>query len=158
MKYPILTNFVDGKFIQANGQYLDIYAPQTGEIISRVPLSSSIELDLAVKAAHRAFPKWAARPIKERVQIFYRYRSLLEQHRVELAALVVEENGKTFDEAAAEVDKSIELTEFACSLPQMVAGEVEEVSQGVDCRSDRDRKSTRLNSSHTDISRMPSSA
>lgn len=135
--YPNLTNFVDGEFVQCQGEYLDIFAPQTGEVISRVPLSTAAELDQAVKAARQALPKWAARPIKERVQIFYRYRTLLEQHRIELANLVVEENGKTFDEAVAEVDKSIEVTEFACSLPQMVAGEVEEVSQGVECRVDR---------------------
>ncbi len=137
MKYPKLTNFIDGEAIQTDGQYLDIYAPQTGQIISRVPLSGSIDLDQAVQAARQAFPGWAALPIKERVQIFYRYRSLLEKHKVELSALVVEENGKTMEEAIAELDKSIEVTEFACSLPQMVAGEVEEVSQDVECRSDR---------------------
>ena len=77
MKYPILTNFIDGKAIKTDGQYLHIYAPQTGQIISQVPLSSSIELDQAVKEARAAFPEWAALPIKERVQIFYRYRFLL---------------------------------------------------------------------------------
>ncbi len=137
MKYPILTNFIAGKAIKTDGQYLDIYAPRTGQIISKVPLSGAVELDQAVQAARQAYPAWAALPIKERVQIFYRYRSLLEKHKVELSALVVEENGKTMDEAVAEVDKSIEVTEFACSLPQLVAGEVEEVSQDVECRSDR---------------------
>ncbi|MBC8401782.1 MAG: CoA-acylating methylmalonate-semialdehyde dehydrogenase [Candidatus Marinimicrobia bacterium] len=137
MKYPQLTNFIAGKAIKTDGHYLDIYAPQTGEIISRVPLSGAVELDQAVQAARQAFPAWAALPIKERVQIFYRYRSLLEKHKAELSALVVEENGKTMEEAVAEVDKSIEVTEFACSLPQLVAGEVEEVSQDVECRSDR---------------------
>ena len=52
----------------------------------------------------------------------------------ELTALIVEENGKTPDEARAEVDKSIELCEFACSMPQLVSGEVLEVSKGVECR------------------------
>ncbi len=136
MKYPILTNFIDGKAIKTDGQYLDIFAPQTGQIISKVPLSGAIELDQAVQAARQVYPAWAALPIKERVQIFYRYRSLLEKHKAELSALVVEENGKTMEEAIAEVDKSIEVTEFACSLPQLVAGEVEEVSQDVECRSD----------------------
>ncbi len=137
MKYPKLTNFIEGKTIKTNGRYLDIYAPQTGQIISQVPLSSSKELDQAVTAARNALPEWAALPIKERVQIFYRYRSLLEKYKVELSELVVEENGKTMDEAIAEVDKSIEVTEFACSLPQLIPGEVEEVSKGVECRVDR---------------------
>jgi malonate-semialdehyde dehydrogenase (acetylating)/methylmalonate-semialdehyde dehydrogenase len=76
-------------------------------------------------------------PIKERVQIFYRYRQLLEQNLAELSALVSEENGKVESEATAEVLKSIELTEFACSLPQITAGEVLEVSKGVECRIER---------------------
>ncbi len=137
MKYPILTNYIEGKAVKTDGEYLDIHAPQTGEIISQVPLSRLREVDQAVKAARKAFPSWAALPVKERVQVFYRYRNLLEEHKKELSALVVEENGKTMSEAVAEVDKSIEVTEFACSLPQLIAGEIEEVSQGVECRSDR---------------------
>ncbi|MEI7981989.1 MAG: aldehyde dehydrogenase family protein, partial [Bacteroidota bacterium] len=62
--------------------------------------------------------------------------TLLEKHMLELSQLIQEENGKTLDEARAEVEKSIELTEFACSLPQMTSGEILEVSKGVECRSD----------------------
>jgi malonate-semialdehyde dehydrogenase (acetylating) / methylmalonate-semialdehyde dehydrogenase len=87
-----------------------------------------------VLAAQRAFPAWSALPIKERVQVMYRYRNLLEQHLPELSALVTQENGKIAAEASAEVLKSIELTEYACSLPQITAGEVMEVSRGVECR------------------------
>jgi malonate-semialdehyde dehydrogenase (acetylating)/methylmalonate-semialdehyde dehydrogenase len=102
-----------------------------------VPLSTGTELNAAVRAAAAAFPAWSTTPIKERVQVFYRYRTLLEQHFDELAALISEEHGKIRNEAEAEVTKAIELTEFACSLPQIVAGEVLEVSRGVECRIDR---------------------
>ncbi len=81
--------------------------------------------------------KWSTLPIKERVQVFYRYKNLLEKNLNELSILVREENGKTMSEAKAEVEKSIELTEFACSLPQLVQGELLEVSKGVECRSER---------------------
>ncbi len=94
-------------------------------------------MDQAVQAALKAFPEWAAATLKERVQVFYRYRHLLEENMEALVALVSEENGKTEAEARAEVEKSIEVTEFACSLPQIAAGEVEVVSQGVECRSER---------------------
>ncbi len=57
------------------------------------------------------YQKLRATPIKERVQVFYRYKALLEKHLPELTALVGEENGKTTDEARAEVDKAIELTD-----------------------------------------------
>src|SRR5205085_9612632 len=106
-------------------------------VISRVPLSAAKEVDAAVRCAKAAFPKWSATPIKERVQVFYRYKTLLEQHIDELAALVTEENGKVASEARAEVLKSAELCEFACSLPQIAAGEILEVSRGVECRIER---------------------
>src|SRR6185503_20248277 len=75
--------------------------------------------------------------IKERAQVFYRYKALLEKNIDELAALVSEENGKIRSEGEAEVLKSAELCEFACSLPQIVPGEVLEVSRGVECRVER---------------------
>src|SRR6266550_5744052 len=72
-----------------------------------------------------------------RVPLFFRYKALLEKNIDELAALITEENGKIDSEARAEVLKSAELTEFACSLPQITAGEVLEVSRGVECRVER---------------------
>jgi malonate-semialdehyde dehydrogenase (acetylating)/methylmalonate-semialdehyde dehydrogenase len=68
--------------------------------------------------------------------VFFRYRSLLERNRQQLAQLVHEENGKTLDEGLAEVDKAIEVTEFACALPSFATGEVLQVSPGVECRID----------------------
>ncbi len=97
---------------------LDVFNPASGAVIARVPMSGAGEVDLAVRAARAAFPAWAATPIKERVQVFYRYKALLERDIDELTALVTEENGKIASEARAEVLKSAELTEFACSLPQ----------------------------------------
>ncbi|MGQ0813414.1 MAG: CoA-acylating methylmalonate-semialdehyde dehydrogenase [Gemmatimonadota bacterium] len=133
-KYPVLRNMIGGKPAAAAGQSLEVFDPSLGEVISRVPLSSSSDVDAAVRAAQTALPAWAATPIKERVQVLYRYRQLLEQNVAELSALVTEENGKIASEATAEILKSIELTEFACSLPQITAGEVLEVSRGVECR------------------------
>jgi malonate-semialdehyde dehydrogenase (acetylating)/methylmalonate-semialdehyde dehydrogenase len=101
-----------------------------------MPCSSAADLDKAVKAAQAAFPTWSRTPIKERVQVLFRYRHLLETHMQDLAALVSEENGKTLGEAVAEIEKCIELTEFATSLPQLVTGEVLEVSKGVECRTE----------------------
>ena len=99
-------------------------------------MSTTEELERAVRSAKKAFESWSRLPIKERAQVFFRYRYLLEKNADELTALVSEENGKTIDEARAEVDKSIELTEFACSMPQLISGEIMEVSRGVECRTD----------------------
>ena len=137
MKYPVVSNYVNQQNVSSNGRLLDVYSPLNGEVIAQVTLSSAEAVAEAVAAADNAFPRWSSTPIKERAQVFYRYKSLLEMNLQELAALVSEENGKTVDEAKAEVLKSVEVTEFACSLPQLVAGEIEEVSRGVECRSER---------------------
>jgi len=137
MKYPAVQNYVGGRFVIGGPAFLDVYNPGDGSVISKVPLSSREEVDAAVVAAQGAFPAWSALPIKERVQVFYRYRALLERDIESLTALVTEENGKVYTEARAEILKSMELTEFACSLPQITAGEVLEVSRGVECRIER---------------------
>ena len=136
-KYPDVQNYVDGKFVpSSSSQFLEVISPIDGTLISKVPLSTAEDLNQAVRVAQHAFSSWSKMPIKERVQVFYRYKTLLEKHMLELSQLIQEENGKTLDEARAEVEKSIELTEFACSLPQMTSGEILEVSKGVECRSD----------------------
>ena len=137
MKYPAVSNVIAGAPPNSALPAIDVFNPGDGSVISRVPMSGHHEVDLAVKAAHKAWPAWAATPIKERVQVFYKYKALLERDIAELAALITEENGKIDSEARAEVLKAAELTEFACSLPQITAGEVLEVSRGVECRIER---------------------
>ncbi|HVE70148.1 MAG TPA: CoA-acylating methylmalonate-semialdehyde dehydrogenase [Thermoanaerobaculia bacterium] len=137
-KYPNVRNYIGGTFIEATDRpMLDVTNPADGSVISRVPLSGQSEIDRAVDAARAAAPGWSGTPIKERAQVFYRYKALLEKNITELGALVSEENGKIRGEAEAEVLKSAELCEFACSLPQIVPGEVLEVSRGVECRVER---------------------
>jgi len=137
-KYPDVRNYIGGTFVDPSvEEHLDVTNPADGSVISRVPLSAGNDVDRAVAAAKEAFPGWSAMPIKERVQVFFKYKALLEQNIDELAALVTEENGKVLSEGRAEVLKSAELTEFACSLPQITAGEVLEVSRGVECRVER---------------------
>jgi malonate-semialdehyde dehydrogenase (acetylating) / methylmalonate-semialdehyde dehydrogenase len=137
MKYPDVRNYLGDGFVTVDVPTLDVFDPASGEAIARVPMSSVREIDRAVTVARSAFPTWSATPIKERAQIFYKYKALLERHVDELAALVSEENGKIASEARAEVLKSAELCEFACSLPQITTGEVLEVSRGVECRVER---------------------
>ena len=137
MKYAPIKNYINGQFADTNStRTLDVISPLDGNLLATVPMSSSADLDTAVEAAKAAFPKWSKTPIKERVQVFFRYKTLLEKHLKELAELCSEENGKTYSESVAEIEKSIELTEFACSLPQLVTGEILEVSRGVECRTE----------------------
>src|SRR5215813_7644415 len=137
MKYSPLQNYINGQFVDASSaRKLPVISPVDGNHLSDVPMSTAKDLDTAVKAAKAAFPAWSRMPIKERVQVFFRYKYLLEQHLDELADLVSEENGKTRGEAVAEIEKCIELTEFATALPQLITGEVLEVSKGVECRTE----------------------
>lgn len=137
MKYPIVENIINGKTVSSNGNFLDVYSPLNGELISQVNMSGNDAVHEAVQVAQNAFSGWSGKTLKERVQVFYKYKQLLEKHMDELSELVHEENGKTMEEARAEVEKSVEVTEFACALPQLTSGEIQEVSMGVECRSER---------------------
>ncbi|WP_395043451.1 CoA-acylating methylmalonate-semialdehyde dehydrogenase [Flavobacterium sp.] len=137
MKYQAIQNYINGAFVSAStAKTIDVISPLDGNKLSTVPMSSYSDLDSAVKAAQAAFPAWSKTPIKERVQVFFRYKTLLEKNLKELAELCSEENGKTYGESVAEIEKCIELTEFATSLPQLITGELLEVSKGVECRTE----------------------
>lgn len=137
MKYSPVQNYIYGQFVAASSNVtVEVVSPLDGTLLSTVPMSASTDLDDAVAAAKKAFPSWSKTPIKERVQVFFKYKYLLEQHLDELAKLCSEENGKTYGESVAEIEKCIELTEFATALPQLVTGEVLEVSRGVECRTE----------------------
>ena len=95
MKYTPLKNFINGKFVDgSSSRTMEVISPIDGNLLSTVPMSAAKDLDDAVKAAKAAFPSWSKTPIKERVQVFFRYRYLLEKNLKELAELCSEENGK----------------------------------------------------------------
>lgn len=92
MKYPAIQNYINGQFVNCStDRKMDVISPVDGISLSTVPMSSSKDLDVAVKAAKAAFPGWSKTPIKERVQVFFRYKYLLEKHLKELAELCTEE-------------------------------------------------------------------
>ena len=136
-KMSEVKNFIDGKFERSGQEPMNVESPIDGAIISTIPLSTYNDVDKAVKAASEAYKTWSATTMKERAQIFFNYRFLLEKNIEELTELIVLENGKSYGESKAEVEKSMELCEFAVSLPQIVSNEVQEVSSGVECRTER---------------------
>jgi malonate-semialdehyde dehydrogenase (acetylating)/methylmalonate-semialdehyde dehydrogenase len=137
MKYPPIQNYIAGNFVTpSTDTAMQVISPLDGNLLSTVPMSGKNDLDHAVESARNAFPSWSNTPIKERVQVFFRYKTLLEKNLKMLAELCSEENGKTYSESVAEIEKCIELTEFATSLPQLISGELLEVSKGVECRTE----------------------
>jgi malonate-semialdehyde dehydrogenase (acetylating)/methylmalonate-semialdehyde dehydrogenase len=137
LRYGTVHHWIAGASVPGGGDRIPVHNPATGEPIGETPLADATVVERAVDGARAAWPAWAATPMKERVQVLYRYRELLIQHRPELARLITEEHGKLGPEADAEIERAIELTEFACALPQFASGEVQEVSRGVECRVER---------------------
>lgn len=138
MKYNEIQNFINGAFKSGSTtKTQSIISPLNGEELSNFKESNMDDLNEIVIGAQKAQKSWQKVTLKERVQVLYRYRQLLEKNSVELTEIIYQENGKIHSEAKAEIDKAIELTEFACSLPQFVNGENMEVSKGVYCSSTR---------------------
>ena len=130
-----INNFINGRFENSTSKTIPVWNPQNGEKLTEVTCSSKKELNNAVSSAKAAFYKWSNLTLKERVDVFYEFRNELKNNITSLANSICQENGKTFEEAKAEILKGIELTEFACSMPQIIHDEIQEVSKGVECRS-----------------------
>lgn len=137
MKYGIIKNYSNGKNITEGEDLLDIYSPVNNELIGKVNISKQEDLNLIVNEAIIAQEKWKKLTLKARSEVLYNYRNLLIQYKDELAIINHEENGKSMEEAHAGIGKAIELTEFACSIPQLAEGKIEQVSRGVYCQTTR---------------------
>ena len=102
----------------------EVFNPSTGQVIGRVPFATVEQTNEIVEAAAAALPAWNDTPVVERARLMFRFRALLEQNFEELAALVTREHGKTLAEARAEVNRGIEVVEFACGIPSLIMGEI----------------------------------
>lgn len=131
-----INNYIGGKFVPpSTDKYLDLRSPHDGEIIGKVALSNATDIDAAVKVGQAAFLKWSALTVKARAGVLLKLHALIRDNADELADMIVKEHGKTKSEALASVAKGNETVEYACSMPQLVCGQVLEVSRGVECRS-----------------------
>lgn len=138
MEYQEVKNFSNGVFVSASSSTIHkVVSPINGNVLTTFKESTLEDLNTTIKDAKIAQKAWQKVTLKERAQVFYRYKQLLEKNSEELSKIIQDENGKILGEAKAEIDKAIELTEFACSLPQFVNGENMEVSKGVYCSSTR---------------------
>ncbi|MEA2210334.1 MAG: malonate-semialdehyde dehydrogenase (acetylating) / methylmalonate-semialdehyde dehydrogenase [Solirubrobacteraceae bacterium] len=105
----------------------------TGEVVTRVPFADAEEVDAAVQAAAAAAPGWESASLSERTRVMFAFRELLHARREEMARLVTLEHGKVHDDALGEVQRELELVEFACGLAELLKGEHSwQVSRGID--------------------------
>ncbi|HEX9151740.1 MAG TPA: CoA-acylating methylmalonate-semialdehyde dehydrogenase [Flavobacterium sp.] len=136
MTFDEVKNFINGEFKSgSSAKTHTVISPLDGNELTTFKESTMEDLNTIIRFAQKAQKAWQKVTLKERVQVFYKYKQLLEQNSAELTEIIYRENGKIHGEAKAEIDKAIELTEFACSLPQFVNGENMEVSKGVYCSS-----------------------
>ncbi len=126
--------YVNGKWEDAAGTTTHpITNPATGEVIARVPYATAAQVDRVARLAHDAFLKWREVPVIDRVQVFYRYKTLLEKHVEDVARILSTENGKTLDDAKMSVRRGIQMVEVACGMPTLMMGDsLENVSRGID--------------------------
>lgn len=133
MEYGTLKNYIDGEWVESSGETLEVGNPATGEVIARVPLSTPKEVDQAVAAAKAAFEEWRETPPLVRARYMFRLKGLMEEHFEDLARTIVEEHGKTIDEARGEMRRTIENVEVAMAVPSLMMGyNAEDIAVGID--------------------------
>jgi malonate-semialdehyde dehydrogenase (acetylating)/methylmalonate-semialdehyde dehydrogenase len=131
--------YINGHWETGDGRTLQaVTNPATGGALAKVAYATAGDVDRAVRAAHEAFLKWREVPVVDRVQVLYRYKALLEDRAGELAAILTSENGKTAEDAKAEVRRMIQMVEVACGMPSLMMGDsLNDVAAGIDCKTIR---------------------
>jgi len=110
-----------------------VYNPATGEATGEIPFATAADVDRAVAAAARAFEGWSRTGLNKRATVIFAFRELVRQRADDLARLIVSEHGKVLADARGEVQRGLEVVDFACGIPQLLKGEFSEnVSAGVD--------------------------
>lgn len=132
-----ILNFLAGELVQGrSGRTSPVFNPATGEQSGTLPLASADDVRAAVAAARAAFPAWAATPPLRRARILNRFLRILEERTDELAHAITAEHGKVVSDAKGEVQRGMEVVEFATGAPQLLKGEItENVGTRVDSHS-----------------------
>ncbi|HKF31810.1 MAG TPA: CoA-acylating methylmalonate-semialdehyde dehydrogenase [Jatrophihabitantaceae bacterium] len=121
-----------------SGRTAPVWNPATGEQQAEVLLAESADVDTAVKAAAQAFESWRDSSLSKRTAVLFAFRQRVFEYADELAATISDEHGKVIADARGEVQRGLEVIEFACGIPQLLKGEYsDQVSSGVDSYSFR---------------------
>ena len=134
-----IPNWINGRAVDSNTDRKgDVFNPATGEVQKRVPLSTVAEVDQAIASAEKASESWRHASLATRTRILFAFRELVNKHKDEIAKQLTLEHGKVFSDAQGEVQRGLEVVEFACGLSQLLKGEISEnVSTEVDSYSMR---------------------
>ncbi len=134
-----LTHFIAGRHVKgASGRFGDVYNPATGEVQAKTPLASAAEMRTAVEAALKAFPEWSAQNPQKRARVMFNFKALVEKHMDELAHMLSAEHGKVIADSKGDIQRGLEVIEFACGIPHLLKGDFTEgAGPGIDMYSIR---------------------
>ncbi len=129
--------YLAGEFVQSQtSEWIDVTNPATDEVIAKAPCTTSEEMEQAIRFGGEVFRTWKEVPVSERARIMMRYQALLKEHHDEIAEILSQETGKTFDDAKGDVWRGIEVVEQAANVGSLMMGEtVENVAREVDTHS-----------------------
>jgi malonate-semialdehyde dehydrogenase (acetylating) / methylmalonate-semialdehyde dehydrogenase len=131
---PRIEHFINGRlFAGSSIREMDVFNPATGEVTARVGMANSADVGEAVAAARAALYEWSANSAIKRARVLFKFKELLDEHHDELAALITQQHGKVFSDAQGEVQRGIEVVEFACGIPHLLKGDyTEQIGGGID--------------------------
>ncbi|MFM7786319.1 MAG: aldehyde dehydrogenase family protein, partial [Gammaproteobacteria bacterium] len=118
-----LGHFINGSPVPDTARTQPVFNPATGHAVRNVALASKQTVETAIAAAAAAFPAWRDTPPLKRARIMFRFKELLEQNASRIVALITEEHGKVLDDALGELQRGIEVVEYACGAPEFLKGE-----------------------------------
>ena len=127
-------HFISGKTVEGqSGRFGDIYNPSTGEVQAQVQLATEDEMSDAVAVAVAAQQGWSATNPQRRARVLFNFKELLEANMDELAAMLSSEHGKVIADSKGDIQRGLEVIEFACGIPHLLKGEYTEgAGPGID--------------------------
>jgi malonate-semialdehyde dehydrogenase (acetylating)/methylmalonate-semialdehyde dehydrogenase len=125
-----IPHFIDGKRVAGTGRTADVLNPSTGEVQAQVPMASSAEVDAAVAIAVGAQKEWAAWNPQRRARVMMKFVELVNKNANELAELLSLEHGKTVADSLGDIQRGVEVIEFAIGIPHLLKGEYTEGAGG----------------------------
>ena len=132
-------HFIGGKPVAGkSGRTGDVFNPTTGEVQGKVSLASTAEVEAAIANAAAAQPAWAAQNPQKRARVMFRFLDLVQREKDELARLLSSEHGKTVPDSHGDIQRGLEVVEFACGIPHLLKGEfTDNAGTGIDMYSMR---------------------
>src|ERR1700756_4946417 len=120
-------HFIGGKAGKGtSGRFGDVFNPNTGEVQAKVALAAKSEVEHAIANAQAAFPGWAATNPQRRARVMFKFLELIQTEYDDLARLLSSEHGKTFADVKGDIQRGLEVVEFACGIPRLLKGEYSE--------------------------------